>query len=207
MTLGLSNTNTNTSGLSLGAQQGYGAQQGFAQQGFAQQAPNTFMNNMMGGAGANQYYQQPVAPPSETEILSAMLGTIKPIEKFMISQNMPVFIEMMSNISAFSLLNVLKNCSFKIDDEGVMKLDVMSLPSDLQTLSAENIIAQLNTLQNVSQQAVTLAMQERDRIIGLSEQSLLQGALGAALQDQTFLENAGNATGGFLRSAFGLRPQ
>ena len=86
-----------------------------------------------------------------------------------------------------------------------MKLDVLSLPSDLQTLSAENIIAQLNTLQNVSQQAVTNAMQERDRIIGLSQQSLLQGALGAALEDQTFLENAGNAAGGMLRSAFGMR--
>jgi len=198
MTLGLTNTNANTSGFSLGAQQGYGAQQS--------QQINPLMGGMLQGAGINQqYYQQPVAPPSETEILSAMLGTIKPIEKFMISQNMPVFIEMMSNISAFSLLNVLKNCSFKIDDEGVMKLDVLSLPSDLQTLSAENIIAQLNTLQNVSQQAVTNAMQERDRIIGLSQQSLLQGALGAALEDQTFLENAGNAAGGMLRSAFGMR--
>ena len=98
-----------------------------------------------------------------------------------------------------------KNSSFKIDDDGNMKMDVSSLPSDLQTLSAENIIAQLNTLQNISQQAVTSALQERDRIIAISEQSLLQSALTGALTDQTFLENAGNAMGTTARSFFGLR--
>jgi hypothetical protein len=164
------------------------------------------MGGMLQGAGFNPAHAQaPIAPPSDTQILAAMMNTIQPIDRFFIGQSMPIFVEMISNITAFSLLNVLKNSSFKIDDDGNMKMDVSSLPSDLQTLSAENIIAQLNTLQNISQQAVTSALQERDRIIAISEQSLLQSALTGALTDQTFLENAGNAMGTTARSFFGLR--
>ncbi|MAR83200.1 MAG: hypothetical protein CMF55_00180 [Legionellales bacterium] len=202
MSLGITSNNTQQSGLSLGVS---GMQNGYQQQ-HMMGAQNNFMNGMMGGMGVNQqYYNAPVAPPSDTEILASMLGTIQPMDRFIISQNMPIFVEMLSNISAFSILNILKNCSFKLDDDGVMKMDLQSLPSDLQTLSAENIIAQLSNMQNASQQAVTMAQQERDRIIAISQQSLLQGALGAALEDHTFLENAGSAAGGMLRSAFGMR--
>lgn len=205
MTLGIGtnqNQNNGFTGLALGAatpnMNPFGAQQS--------QQMNPLMGGLLQGAGFNPAYAQaPIAPPSETQILAAMMNTIQPIDRFFIGQSMPIFVEMMSNITAFSLLNVLKNSSFKIDDEGNMKMDVSSLPSDLQTLSAENIIAQLNTLQNISQQAVTSALQERDRIIAISEQSLLQTALTGALTDQTFLENAGNAMGSTARGFFGLR--
>jgi len=205
MTLGIGtnqNQNNGFTGLGLGAAtpstNPFGAQQS--------QQMNPLMGGMLQGAGFNPAHAQaPIAPPSETQILAAMMNTIQPIDRFFIGQSMPIFVEMISNITAFSLLNVLKNSSFKIDDDGNMKMDVSSLPSDLQTLSAENIIAQLNTLQNISQQAVTSALQERDRIIAISEQSLLQTALTGALTDQTFLENAGNAMGTTARSFFGLR--
>jgi hypothetical protein len=205
MTLGIGTNQTQNNGftgLGLGAAtpstNPFGAQQS--------QQMNPLMGGMLQGAGFNPAHAQaPIAPPSDTQILAAMMNTIQPIDRFFIGQSMPIFVEMISNITAFSLLNVLKNSSFKIDDDGNMKMDVSSLPSDLQTLSAENIIAQLNTLQNISQQAVTSALQERDRIIAISEQSLLQSALTGALTDQTFLENAGNAMGTTARSFFGLR--
>jgi len=205
VTLGIGTNQTQNNGftgLGLGAAtpstNPFGAQQS--------QQMNPLMGGMLQGAGFNPAHAQaPIAPPSETQILAAMMNTIQPIDRFFIGQSMPIFVEMISNITAFSLLNVLKNSTFKIDDDGNMKMDVSSLPSDLQTLSAENIIAQLNTLQNISQQAVTSALQERDRIIAISEQSLLQTALTGALTDQTFLENAGNAMGTTARSFFGLR--
>lgn len=173
---------------------------------YGNQQGQGLMNGIMQGAGFNPAYAQTsITPPSETEILAAMMNTIQPIDRFFIGQSMPIFVEMMSNISAFSILNVLKNSTFKINDEGEMNMDLSSLPNDLQTLSAENIIAQLNTLQNIAQQSVTSALQERDRIIAISEQSLLHSALSGALTDQTFLENAGNAMGTTARSFFGLR--
>jgi len=159
---------------------------------------------ILGGAGVSpQQYGMPVAPPSETEVLAAMLTTLQPIDRFIVSQNMPVFIEMLSNITTFSLLNVLKNATFKVDDEGNMTLDVLSLPSDLQTLSAENIVAQLNSLQNTSMQSIQSAEQQRMQIKAMADQSMLQGALGAAMQPGV-MENVGQAAGGFFnRALFG----
>ena len=208
MSLGLTNFNSQPSSntLSLGAAQTNNA---FS---MAPQTHNTayggaspFTAGILGGAGVSaQQYNAPMAPPSETEVLSAMLQTVQPIDRFIISQNMPVFIEMLSNITTFSLLNVLKNCTFSLDDEGTLALDVTSLPSDLQTLSAENIIAQLSTLQNSSMQAIQSAEQQRQQIIMMADQSLMQGMLGAAMQDPGMMENAGQAVGGmFNRALFG----
>ena len=149
----------------------------------------------------NQFAQQPVAPPSETEILMAMLETLNPVEKFIVSSQMPVMVEMLSNITTFSLLNVLKNSTFKLDEEtGTLSLDVTSLPSDLQTLSAENIVAQLSNLQNQSTGIIQQAEMRRQQVLAMSQQSMLQGALGAALENPGMMENVGNAVGSTARS-------
>jgi len=191
--------------LGLGASTGGMPAAGGLPMGQPQQV-NPFMTGMMGGSGLGMQnqYNAPIAPPSETEILSAMMNTMQPIDRFIISQNMPLFVEMIANITAFSLLNVLKNSTFKIEDDTI-SLDVASLPSDLQTLSSENIISKLNNMQNISQQTVTVAMQERDRIIALSQQSLMQGMLNSALSDTTMLETVGSGVGSAVRSAFGFR--
>ena len=205
MTLGL-NTNTqsaNTLSLGLGVQptSDYGSQQYNTAYGGA----SPFTAGILGGAGIQaQHYNAPVAPPSDTQVLAAMLATIQPIDRFIVSQNMPVFIEMLSNLTTFSLLNVLKNCSFTLDEEGTLALDVTSMPSDLQTLSAENIVAQLNSLQNTSMQTIQQAEADRQQIMQLADQSLLQGALNSALADPGMLEGVGQAAGGFInRSIFG----
>ena len=138
-----------------------GAPMGAGMNGFAQQpmqngmASNPMMQGVFGGMGYgdqyNQYANAPVTPPSDIEILDAMLQTLNPIDKFFVSQQMPVFVDMVTNIMTFSLLNVLKNSTFSLNEEdGSLTLDVTSLPSDLQTLSAENIVAQLSNLQNQS---------------------------------------------------------
>ena len=200
MSLGLMNNQPATNGFSLGASSYSNPA--------AQPAPprgQSFGAGILGGAGVNpNYMNAPMAPPSETDILAAMLGTLQPIDRFIISQNMPVFIEMLSNITTFSLLNVLKNCTFSLDEEGTLALEVTSLPSDLQTLSAENIIAQLNSLQNTAMQAIQNAEQQRAQIKAMADQSLMQGMLGAAMADPGMMENAGQAVGGmFNRALFG----
>ena len=114
MTLGLSNDNTqsqNTLRLGLGGQSSdYGSQQ---QYNTAYGVASPFTAGILGGAGISaQQYNAPIAPPSDTQVLAAMLATIQPIDRFIVSQNMPVFVEMLSNLTTFSILNLLKNCSF-----------------------------------------------------------------------------------------------
>ena len=205
MSLGLTNNSApanNTLGLGASAPAPtWGQPQ--AQQSVGQ----SFGAGILGGAGINpQYMNAPMTPPSETEILSAMLQTLQPIDRLIISQNMPVFVEMLSNITTFSLLNVLKNCTFSLDDDGVLALEVTSMPSDLQTLSAENIIAQLNSLQNTSMQSIQNAEAQRQQITAMADQSIMQGMLGAAMADPGMMESVGQATGGFInRAIFGGR--
>ena len=200
MSLGITNNQPSANTFSLGASS-YSAPTASPMG----QVGQSFGGGILGGAGVNPAYMNaPVAPPSETDILAAMLGTLQPIDRFIVSQNMPVFIEMLSNITTFSLLNVLKNCTFSLDDEGVMALEVTSLPSDLQTLSAENIIAQLNSMQNMAMQTIQNAEQQRAQIKAMADQSLMQGMLGAAMADPGMMENAGQAVGGmFNRALFG----
>jgi len=201
MSLGITNNSVPATGaLGLGAS---AATPTWGQTQAPQSVGQTFTAGILGGAGVNpQYMNAPMAPPSETEVLSAMLQTVQPIDRFIISQNMPVFVEMLSNITTFSLLNVLKNCTFSLDDEGTLALEVTSLPSDLQTLSAENIIAQLNSLQNTSMQAIQAAEQQRQQIIMMADQSIMQGMLGAAMADPGMMENTGQAVGGMINRAF-----
>ena len=188
-----------------------GAPMGAGMNGFAQQpmqngmAGNPMMQGLFGGMGYgdqyNQYANAPVAPPSDSEILHSMLQTLNPIDKFIISQQMPVFIEMLSNIMTLSLLNVLKNSKFSLDEEdGSLTLDVTSLPSDLQTLSAENIVARLSNLQNQSNAIIQNAEMKRQQILAGANQSMLQGALGAAVENPGMMESMGNALGSTARS-------
>ena len=203
MGLFTSNQPAPASNFSLGASTAFGQPQ--QQQYTNPYGASPMAAGILGGAGVSpQQYGMPVAPPSDTEVLSAMLTTLQPIDRFIVSANMPVFIEMLSNITTFSLLNVLKNATFVVDDEGSMTLDVMSLPSDLQTLSAENIIAQINSLQNTSMQSIQNAEQQRAQIKAMADQSMLQGALGAAMANPGMLDGVGQAAGGFFnRAIFG----
>ena len=188
-----------------------GAPMGAGMNGFAQQptqngmASNPMMQGLFGGMGYgdqyNQYASAPVTPPSDSEILDAMLQTLNPIDKFFVSQQMPVFIDMITNIMTFSLLNVLKNSTFSLNEEDAsLTLDVTSLPSDLQTLSAENIVAQLSNLQNQSNGIIQNAEMKRQQILAAANQSMLQGALGAALENPGMMESMGNAIGSTARS-------
>ena len=188
-----------------------GAPMGAGMNGFAQppmqngMAGNPMVQGLFGGMGYgdqyNQYANAPVAPPSDSEILDAMLQTLNPIDKFFVSQQMPVFIDMLTNIMTFSLLNVLKNSTFSLNEEdATITLDETSLPSDLQTLSAENIVAQLSNLQNQSNAIIQNAEMKRQQILATANQSMLQGALGAALENPGMMESMGNALGSTARS-------
>ena len=101
----------------------------------AGQAP--IIQGMFGGQ-QNQFTQQPVTPPTELEIQIMLLRGISPIERFVASPQMGTLVEMFSTLVSFSVLEVLRNASFIVDEEtGLMKMDVTSLPQNLQTLSAE----------------------------------------------------------------------
>ena len=73
-------------------------------------------------------------------------------------------------------------------------------PSELQTLSVENVMAQLSTMQNSSNQAIQNAEMQRQQVLAMANQSMMAGALNAAMANPNLIENVGTGIGSFTRN-------
>ena len=206
------------SGLNLSATGGgmsYGTQQAqqqmpFQYTGSTQQHNQGFMSGMMGGVGMTPQQQMmmqngQVAPPSEMELLSALMQSQNPIHRFIRDGGLQTLIELIATTTSLSMLNILKNASFSLDeDTGAMKLDSSTLPSDLQTLSIENVSMILNNMTAQSNQKFQEAEMQRQQIMSMSQQSIMGNALGAALQDEGMMNKVGGGIGSVARGLIGL---
>jgi len=168
--------------------------------GAPQSQPNPFATGMMGGMGMNQQQQMmmqngQMAPPSEMEIMMALMRSVAPIDRFVAGAQMMTMVSMLNDLVSFSVLEIMKNAVFVInEDEGTMKLDVTSLPQNLQTMSAENVTGQFNSLQMASQQ-----------IMAMAQNSMMGGALEAAMADPGMMSKIGGGMGSFAKSMIGGR--
>jgi hypothetical protein len=204
------NSNTQQNGaLNLGANSAQTANNPFAPQGgmMQQAGQNPFMAGMMGGAGMQPGMMgQPMAPPSEMEIHLALMRTLAPIDRFIIGSQMGTLLQMLNDLVSFSVLEILKNATFVMNEnDGTMKMDISSLPSNLQTMSAENVTSQFSSLQMASQQNIQQAEMQQQQISAFAQQSMMGGALSAALQDEGFMNKAGSAAGSFMGRMMGMR--
>ena len=209
------NNNAQQNGaLSLGVNTQPTTQSNFAnpfanqqQQGFAQ---NGMTQGFMTGMGMNQQQMgmmgQPMAPPSEAEIQLALMKTLAPMNRFVSSSQMATMLQLLNDLVSFSVLEILKNAEFTIDeDEGKMKMDITSLPTNLQTMSAENVTSQFNSLQMASQQNIQQAEMQQQQIAALAQQSMMGGALSAAMQDEGFMNKVSGSAGNFMGKMMGMR--
>ena len=166
----------------------------------AGQPVNPLMGGLYAGAGVDpRYLQQPVAPPSEIEIQMALLRSLAPIDRFIKSPEMGILIELLSNVVSFSVMEILRGATFKLDEDGNMKMDVASLPQHLQTISSENVAADFTTLQSHAEKAVAEAETQQQQIIALADQSMISGALATAMADEGFMTRVGNTVGSVTR--------
>lgn len=168
---------------------------------------NAFMGGMTNNMGMQPgMMQQPVAPPSEMEIQMALMRTLAPIDRFIAGASMATLLQMLNDLVSFSVLEILKNAVFTIDeDEGAMKMDITSLPSNLQTMSAENVTSQFNSLKMASQQNIQQAEMQQQQIAAFAQQSMMGGALSAAMANDGFMDKAGGAAGTFMGKMMGMR--
>jgi hypothetical protein len=202
----------NAQALNLGASS-MGMQQSanpFATQNgmMAQAGQNPFMSGMAGGMGMNQQgmMNQSMQPPSEAEIHMALMKSLAPADRFIISAQMMTLISMLNDLISFSVLEILKGATFVInEDEGTMKLDIASLPPNLQTMSSENITSQFNSLQMGSQQNIQNAEMQQQQIMAFAQQSMMGGALSAAMANEGFMDKVGSGAGNFMGRMMGMR--
>ena len=207
------NQQQNTGTLNLGVAQSNQAvaqtQNPFApQNGVMQQAAqNPFMAGMMGGAGMQPGMMgQPMMPPSEADIMLALMKSLAPADRFIISTQMQTLLQLLNDLVSFSVLEIFKSAKFTIDDDtNTIQMDVTSLPQNLQTMSGENVSNQFNALKMSSQQNIQNAEMQQQQIAAMAQQSMMGGALSAALQDEGFMNRAGTAAGSFMGRMMGMR--
>jgi hypothetical protein len=202
---GLSGNTQNTGTLNLGvqSQQGQMPMQNANPWGQPQQQVNPFMAGMFGQQSqqANQFMAQPVQPPTELEIQIELLKQQVPIEKFLSSNQMGLLVEMIGSVVTLSVLDILRGSTFTInEDDGTMQLDTTTLPSNLQTMSAENIASQFTNLQASAQQAVNQSTNSQQQLATYAQQSMMGNALSAALADEGMMNKVGGGVGSFARS-------
>lgn len=198
------NQNTNANGaLNLGVNSAQPAMQ--TQNPFAnpQMQMGTQGAFMQGALGDNAHYMnQPVMPPSEIEIQIMLLRGIVPVDRFVASESMATMVQMFNDLVTFSVLEVFKNATFVADDDGNLKMDITSLPSHLQTMSSDNIASKFTALQSTANQNIQTAEQQQMQLNQMAQQSMMGGALNAALQNEGMMQKVGGGVGSFARTLF-----
>jgi len=198
------NQNTNANGaLNLGVNSAQPAMQ--TQNPFAnpQMQMGTQGAFMQGALGDNAHYMnQPVMPPSEIEIQIMLLRGIVPVDRFVASESMATMVQMFNDLVTFSVLEVFKNATFIPDDDGNLKMDITSLPSHLQTMSSDNIASKFTALQSTANQNIQTAEQQQMQLNQMAQQSMMGGALNAALQNEGMMQKVGGGVGSFARTLF-----
>jgi hypothetical protein len=168
---------------------------------YGQPIQPSFLNAAFAGAtGRDPYAQQPaMMPPSDTEILMTMLNTSVPIERFMQTPMFRSLLEVSQLLTTYSIIRIFKNATFDFDeDEGVFKMNMTSLPEDLQTMSEENIVSPLNSLQASVNTEISNKEAERNALLQRAQSSMLQNQLTSALSDPGIMANMGDGAGTFL---------
>ena len=166
-----------------------------------QQHPTAMSAMLSGFTGQDPYNPTPVMPPSDTEILMTMLDQQYSVERFLASPLFGSILDIINSITTYSLLNVLKNAAFSFDEEaGVFALDTTSLPQELQTMSPENILAQVTALNAQLGQLISQADAIKQQTLQNAGNSLLQAQLANAMADPGMMTNAAEAGGSFMRN-------
>jgi hypothetical protein len=143
---------------------------------------------------------------------SKMLQMYDPMSMFIVSQNLPMLMELMGEIMLMCMKDFFSSVNFKQEGDAI-KLDAGTMPSQLQTLSSENLALTLQKVQSQAQQILNQNQQQMQMFLmahqqggGMMQQnqpgffgSLLGGMLGNQVQQQGGMGNmmkTGAAIGG-----------
>ena len=105
-----------------------------------------------------------------------------------------------------AVVNFFRDAKFLIDDEtGQMSLDPTSLPSELQTLSSENVVSEFANVLSEAEKTKTEANNMQMEVLAYTQQSMMGSALDAALANEGFMERMGNGIGSLGRGFIGMK--
>lgn len=157
------------------------------------------MNNSMGGTmdpmQMQMMQQNPMMQAMANDPVQATARLLQyndPIASFIQTNNMAVMMNLFSEMMTLSLKDFFANISFLTDDNGKITLDTNSLPSNLVSMSAENIRLTLQNLQTACMQQTQMNQQQIQMLLAAHNPmmqnqpgffgSMLGGLLGNQMQ-------------------------
>lgn len=146
-----------------------------------------------------QMQQQQFAPPSEMDIMAAMISTNPLVERWMSAnsgQNLQSLIALISSIVTVSVHQLLSQVVLKEGDNGY-KFDFSAI-SGLPT--PDSIGMAQSQMFNAASNAVQQQSMQVQQMVTMANQGMMQGMLNDALADPGMLQAAGQGAGSFVRS-------
>ena len=121
-----------------------------------------------------------------------------PMANFIAGNNMGYVMNLFGDLIMLSLKNFFDNVQFKDEDGKILSIDTSTMPTQISTLSPENISLTLQTLQNVCQQTVDFNKQQTQMLL-MSHNPMMMGdnqpgffgSLLGGLAGQTLMQRGG----------------
>ena len=163
-----------------------------------QQVPS---QNMGMGMGMQQQQtpwgqQQYQPPPSEMDIISALITTNPLIDRWLMNDtNFQPLINLMSSVIAVSVHTMLSNARLVEDGEGY-KFDfsaVQGLPT------VDSVTMSKTQLQNNASNVVQQNQMQVQQMVTMANQGSMQNMLDGALADPGMMQNVGGGLGSLVR--------
>ena len=164
-----------------------------------QQAGMGFGAGMMGAMGMNP--AAPMAPPSDLEVMAALIQTSVPMDRWLAGPNMEMLVSLLYKVSALATVDVLKNVSITEDSDGKMIFDFSAFSNAPTT---DSVTMESNNLKNAATMTRDQAMQQQQAILNMVQQNMMSGALSAAMANPGMMESMGSGIGSIFRGALGL---
>ena len=152
------------------------------------------MQGGFGGVQQQQFQQQQnpwgqqqyQPPPTEMEIISALISTNPAIDRWIATdKNLETIISLISSIVAVSVNQMLANCTIKEDGDS-MKFDF----SAVQGMPTPDSVAS-NVVQQQSMQI--------QQMVAMANQGSMQNMLDGALADPGMIQSVGGGIGSLVR--------
>lgn len=162
----------------------------------------TPMGAMVGGMFGDQAPQS-FAPPSDIELIAALLQTSVPVDRWLVGPNMEGLIGLIYKISSLAVVDTLRNARLKETDDGFLEFEFKT-PETLPTPDGVNMEA--GNLKSTANQAVQSSMMQQQQILNMVQQNMMQGAITAAMANEGLMETIGSGIGDVGRGLiFGRR--
>jgi uncharacterized cupredoxin-like copper-binding protein len=114
---------------------------------------------------------------------------------------MEMLVSLLYKVSALATVDVLKNVSISESEDGKMVFDFSAFAA---APTVDSVTMESNNLKNAATMTRDQAQQQQQAILNMVQQSMMSGALSAAMANPGMMESVGGGVGSLFRGLVGL---